>query len=276
MNRYGSIYVVTHNASGAQYVGQTRQKVEKRWAAHYRTAICTKARQSKFTAFLFKEAPSAFSVAEVYVAFDATALNSAEIAYIAYLDPALNTSKGGAGHRGVIASPEVCKKRSDAAKERWANPEWKAKTVSALKAAHQTPEGVARGRALHAYKGGELRWAGHVKKPKPVCDKSATITASWKDPEVRARRLIGMQAAFKKPEVRAKISAALRGRVMSLSAVEKSARAKWKPVYCNELQVSFLSGLHAADYFGVVRSTVSNAIKQKGKLLKKYSLELVV
>lgn len=148
MQRYGSIYLVTHIESGAQYVGQTRQKVAKRWNAHYRTAICAKARQNKFSTFLFKEAPASFSIAEVYVAFDAATLNAVEIAYIAYLSSTLNTAKGGAGHRGVVASPEVCKKRSDAAKARWANPEWKAKTVALLKAAHDNETSRENCRAL--------------------------------------------------------------------------------------------------------------------------------
>jgi hypothetical protein len=275
MNRYGSIYVITHTATGAQYVGQTRRKVAKRWDAHCRTAICTKARQSKFTAFLAEQTPSAFFVEEVYVAFDADALNSAEIALIAQQKSALNTAKGGAGHRGVVSTPEKRQRLSDAAKARWANPEWKANTVLALKAAHQTPEGVARGQALRAYKGVELRWAGHVKKPKPVCDKSAAIKSSWTNPEVRGKRIAGLRTAQAKPEVRARYVAASTGRIMPREAVESAARAKWKPVYCPELQVSFLCGKYAAEYFGVVRASVSNAVKQKGKLLRKYSLEAV-
>ena len=100
MTRFGSVYVVTHSASGGQYVGQTRQKtVQKRWYAHWRSSQCATARKSKFLYFLAREGPEAFTVAEVFVAFDAKALNDAEIAVIADLQPTYNSSRGGKGLR---------------------------------------------------------------------------------------------------------------------------------------------------------------------------------
>lgn len=272
---YGRVYCVTNKMTGEQYIGQTKRTVKKRWDAHWRTAICQKDRKAKFQHAIAKYGKEAFEVATVYEAFDAVALNDAEIAIISYSAPAYNASRGGKGSRPVEYTDSRRAKLSVAAKLRWANPEWKAKTVGSIKAAHQTPEGIARGHALRAYKGAELRWAGHVKKPKPVHDKAATIRASWSNPEVRAKRVAGLKTAQAKPEVRAKYVAASTGRIIPREAVERSARAKWKPVYCPELQISFLCGKYAAEYFGVVRTSVSNAVRQKGKLLRKYSLELV-
>jgi group I intron endonuclease len=133
MMRYGSVYVITNKHTGEQYVGQTRKLVSKRWDSHWRTAICEKSRKAKFQKVLLAHGKDAFTVEEVYVAFDAEDLNAAEIKIIAELNPVYNSSRGGRGLRPIIVSEETRKKRSEAAKARWADPEWKAKTVQALK-----------------------------------------------------------------------------------------------------------------------------------------------
>lgn len=236
---YGSVYVVTHTATGKQYVGQTRQKVGKRWEAHYRTALCKTARQTKFSKFLAEETPAAFTVDEVFVAFDAAGLNAAEIQLIAELTPCLNTTSGGAGHRGVVASPDVRRRRSEAARARWANPEWKVMVVAKLRAANSNDEARQRLRAIQR-DAVAARWAGHVKAvPEP------------------------------------KLPRPLKPRKQKLGRSEV-ARLKWKPVYCPELQTTFLCGKYAAEYLGVLRTSVANAVKSKGKLLHKYSLEMVI
>ena len=146
--RYGSIYIATNKHTGEQYVGQTRQPVQKRWTAHWRTAICSKARKAKFQNALLEFGYDAFGVKEVFVAFDAEALNHAEILMIAELQPSYNASKGGMGLRPVEVTEATKRKRSEAAKARWANPEWRKKTVANIKLATQTPEAVARGKAV--------------------------------------------------------------------------------------------------------------------------------
>ena len=274
--RHGSVYVVTSKHTGAQYVGQTRQLVQKRWDAHWRTAACSKSRKAKFQLALLAAGKDAFKVDELFVAFDADALNAAEISLIAALSPEYNASQGGRGLRPISVSEQTKASRSKMAKARWANPEWRKKTVASLKLAAQTPEAVLRGKALQAYKGLEKRWAGHVKKERPVDNRVAATKASWQDPIVRQKRVNGLKVAFGKPEVRVKLVASLTGRVMSRQAVEKTARSKWKPLYCPEIQTTFLCGKYAAEYFGTLRTSVANAVKQKGKLLHKYSLEMVV
>ena len=150
MMRYGSIYIATNKHTGEQYVGQTRQPVQKRWAAHWRTAICSTARKARFQNALLEFGCDAFGVEEVFVAFDAEALNRAEIAVIAELQPGYNASKGGMGLRPFEVTETTKRKRSEAAKARWANPEWRAKTVQSIQRAAQTPEATARGKAVAA------------------------------------------------------------------------------------------------------------------------------
>lgn len=238
MLRYGSVYVITHTATGQQYVGQTRQKVKKRWEAHYRTAICASARQTRFSRFLADETPAAFTVDEVFVAFDSVGLNAAEIQLIADLAPCLNTTAGGAGHRGVIPSDEVRRKRSEAAKARWADPEFKAAVSAKIRLANDNEETKQRLRSIQRA-GITARWAGHTKAvPAPKAQKPT------------------------KP-------------VVQKLCRSEVARLKWKPVYCPELQTTFLCGKYAAEYLGVLRTSVANAVKSKGKLLQQYSLEMV-
>ena len=160
MMRYGSIYIATNKHTGEQYVGQTRQPVQKRWAAHWRTAICSTARKAKFQNALLEFGCDAFGVEEVFVAFDAEALNRAEIAVIAELQPSYNASKGGMGLRPVEVTAATKRKRSEAAKARWANPEWRVKTTRSVYLAAQTPKAVARGKVVAAI--------GNAARLKPV------------------------------------------------------------------------------------------------------------
>ena len=273
--RYGSIYIATNKHTGDQYVGQTRKLVEKRWDSHWRTAICATSRKAKFQNAIIEFGKDAFKVDEIFVAFDAEALNFAEISVIADLQPAYNSSRGGKGLRPIVVSDSTRAKRSEAAKARWANPDWKAKTVQALQAAAQTPEASARGKALRVHKGSEKRWAGHIKKERVVCNQAEKVRKSWEDPQIRQKRIDGLKLAFSTPEAKAKRIAASTGRLMSAQAIEKSARSKWKPLYCPEIKTTFLCGKYAAEYFGVLHTSISNAVKQKGKLLRKYSLEMV-
>jgi group I intron endonuclease len=273
--RHGSIYLATNTHTGEQYVGQTRQLVQKRWDAHWRTAVCATSRKAKFQGALTAFGRDAFQVAEVFIAFDADALNAAEIALIAELQPAYNATRGGKGLRPITVSEETRRKRSDAAKARWANPQWKAKTVVSIQRAAQTLEAKDRGRSI-ARKGNAARWANHVKAtPAPARSLSDGIKLSWQDPMVRASRIEGARAAAQRPENRQRRSDAARGRKHSADTVAKMARTKWKPVYCRELQCSFLSQKAAAEYLGVLKTSVANAVKQKGKVARMYTLEMV-
>lgn len=274
--RYGSIYIATNKHTGEQYVGQTRQPVEKRWAAHWRTANCPASRKAKFQDALVSFGVNAFDVVESFVAFDADALNDAEIALIAELQPAYNATRGGKGLRPVIVSDEVRERRSRAAKARWSDPEWKARTVEVIRKASQTPEATERGKKLAALGGGAIRWAGHQKKPKaPPANRADITKATWQDPDIRSRRIAGLVRVCQDPAVRARRSEASKGRVHNPETIKKIAQSKWRPVYCPELQCTFLSMSAAADFLGVLKTSISNAVRQKGRVLRKYSLEKV-
>jgi len=150
MMRYGSIYIATNTVTGEQYVGQTRQKVARRWKTHINTANSKVAHKYKLSKAIIEYGKDVFKFDEIFSAFDAETLNLVEIKFIAELSPAYNISKGGAGHRGVVPSPEVCKARSERLKRQWADPAWKAKQIEKLKQLSSSPEAMERGRCVAA------------------------------------------------------------------------------------------------------------------------------
>ena len=85
-----------------------------------------------------------------------------------------------------------------------------------------------------------------------------------------------MQNLLKDPFIRNKWIQAQIGRKHPKEEVEKTARAKWKPVFCKELGVSFLNQKFASEYLGFAKSTITEAIKRKGKVANKFTLVRVV
>lgn len=264
--------MLTNKHTGNKYVGQTIKSVARRWYAH-----CISAKNPKFP-ISFEIAnfgPESFLVEEVFVAFDKEQLNSAEKQFILDIKPSLNRTSGGAGSSRSL-SPEECKKRSDAAKARWANPEWRQKTVESIKAAAQTDAFRERGRSLNADKKGSIaRWGNHVKKVRTPVDKSELTRLQWKDEKIRQARIEGLKRALANPEAKERHRRASTGRKQSSSVIEKIARAKWKPIYCKELEVTFLCQKYAAEFLGVLGTSVSNAVKSKGKVRNTYTLARV-
>jgi group I intron endonuclease len=272
LTRFGSIYVATNVATGGQYVGQTVKKLSVRVNAHRIDAQKPKFRINHaintygFESFIFEE---------VFVAFDKRTLDATERLFIKTLQPEYNMTAGGSGAAARKTSAEECLRRSVAAKTRWGNPIWRENTTRAIRVACQTPESVVRGKIVGTMFGGRSRWAGHIKKirmPK-VCGEGMAL--AWKDPTTRAKIIDGLALANSKPEVSAKRSVSAIGRKQSKVLVEKIARAKWKPVFCKEMQVSFLSQKHAAEYLGFRTSTIAESIKRKGKVGGQYTLTRV-
>jgi len=99
------------------------------------------------------------------------------------------------------------------------------------------------------------------------------IRKNWvRTPEICAKISAGLQKVVHTPEHKGKMRLVNLGRKWPRSAVEKTARAKWKPVFCKELQVSFLSMKAAAEHFGVGNSTITEAVRRKGKVNKMFTL----
>jgi group I intron endonuclease len=269
---YGVIYVATNNVTGEQYVGQTRQKFKVRVQAH---KVSAKNPQFTFHKAISSFGFNAFSFEEVFYAFDKPALDYAEKQIICYLNPAYNMTKGGSGMPGPV-NDATRVKRSEDAKRRWADPIWKAKTVAAIKEASQLEDFKERC-SLNAKSRNlaKIRWEGHEKKKRQPKNRAESIKRSWANLTVREKRVTGLKKALSTLEARAKLSKASKGRVHSKLILEKIAKTKHKPVYCKELECTFLSQKHAAEHFGVRHTTITESIKRKGKVHRQYTLTRV-
>ena len=259
-----------------QYVGQTKQQCKVRFSAHKVSAQKPKFNFGKALAIYGYDL---FTFQEVYIAFDKLALDHAEKQLISELKPTYNMTSGGAGQSASFIRDETRKKRSDSAKAKWADPEWRAKTTVAIKEAAQCPEAKERGRKLSLmHNGGKIRWSGHVKKVKiPVTlkERAEATRVSWENEEIRAKRILGLKVINATPECKANRAKALLARKFTQGQIDKGARNRWVHLYCKELNITFLSATYAAEYFKVGKSAISNVIKSKGKLHKQYSFEKV-
>lgn len=274
MTRYGSVYIITNTVTKEQYVGQTRQVALRRWKTHINTANSKVAKKYRLALAICEFGDKVFEFQELYCAFDANSLNQAEMYFIETMSPAYNIAKGGAGHRGVVASESVRKMRSDRLKNLWADPDWRNKQCEIIKKS-QSKQSRIYNMKKFAHLGNVARWNGHVKNPKTVGNVSESIKKSWQDPVVRQKRIDGIKKTCATFSSKQKRRLSILGRKMSDESIEKSARAKWKPVYCKELECSFLSQKYAAEFLGVLRTSVTNAVKRKGKVGGVYTLEKV-
>lgn len=93
--------------------------------------------------------------------------------------------------------------------------------------------------------------------------------------ETRSKMSASMKATIAKPEVRAKWSSWNIGRKKPEKEINATAKAKWKPVYCKELGVSFLNCKFAAEFLNTCKSNITEAIKRKGKVKQQYTLARV-
>ena len=272
LTRFGSIYVATNVVTGGQYVGQTVKKLSVRVNAH---RIDAQKPKFKINHAIHKYGFESFVFEEVFIAFDKHTLDEIERLFIKTLRPKYNMTAGGSGAAARKTSAEECLRRSIAAKARWGNPVWKENTTRAIQSACRTPENIARGKLVGTMFGGKSRWAGYVKKVKPTKVRGEGMMLAWENPAIREKIMAGLALSNSRPEVKTRRSLASIGRKQSVSVVEKIARAKWKPVFCKEMQVSFLSQKHAAEYLGVRASTIAESIKRKGKVGGQYTLARV-
>jgi group I intron endonuclease len=77
-------------------------------------------------------------------------------------------------------------------------------------------------------------------------------------------------------EAKRKISIANSTRVWSSNSKLKVSQSKWKPVFCKELNVTFISYTHAASYFNVNPTYIGAIVRNNKKLKGVYTLSKVI
>lgn len=266
MVRFGSVYLINNEVTGDQYIGVTRQPLWRRWSTHKSTARSAVSKKHKVQAAICEYGECNFTMLELYVSFSAEDLYQTEIDFIQSYNPKYNTSKGGCGFRPKVYSEAKRKQVSELFRRLWADPEWREKRMLEISRREITEAKKSHMRWVQK-QGIGTRWRGHIKKVRILEDnRSALSQASWKDPAIREARISGMKKTFATPEARAKRVVASTGRKMPERAIEASARAKWRPIYCPELQITFLCQKYASEYLGVLRTAICNAIKSGGRV----------
>jgi hypothetical protein len=101
---YGYIYVITHDASGKQYVGQTRTTVERRWQGHVQSALkAGQTRDRALSVAIREHGPAAFSIRKVAEVANLQIANDLERQWIDKL--ATRSPNGFNATRGGGAAP---------------------------------------------------------------------------------------------------------------------------------------------------------------------------
>jgi|DEB19_MinimDraft_3_1074340.scaffolds.fasta_scaffold29930_3 group I intron endonuclease len=269
--RYGSIYVAKNLVNGEFYVGQTIKPVSYRVSAH---KASIKNPVSVFSKAMVKFGFEKFLFEEVYIAFDRAELNRVEKYFISELRPAYNRTCGGAGAPGRAMAESTKQKLRTSMRLLWSDPSHRVAMMNAIQKACATDEFADRCREVGKKYGGK-RWVNHVKKPKLYGDRSASMKAAWANPEVRAKILDGLRKVVASSDYRAKLRAAHKKTTLPRAVIEQVAAMKHRPVTCPELNISFLAQKYAAEWVGVKSSTISEAIKRKGKVFGLYTFQRV-
>lgn len=133
---YGIIYVITNKINGKQYVGQTRQAVERRWLWHVRDARRLN-RNSAIGAAIRVYGQDNFKITAIDTAMCQVELDDKEMVAIARLDTTnygYNLTHGG---RGLIKPTVISKQRMAA--HRKSDSDTNKRRIDASKAAKLKP-----------------------------------------------------------------------------------------------------------------------------------------
>jgi group I intron endonuclease len=268
VKRYGSIYILQNRVSGDMYIGQTRQALRKRISSHIGSS-----KKPRFPVHecIAKHGIELFEIYEIFVAFDEDSLNLYEKHFIDTLMPNLNVTKGGSG-RSASVSDELKKIRSDQAKQRWANPVWREKTIQALRASNTTDEFREKIRNI------KLRQVKKIYKPvvaKPKVNRSEVVAKTWLNEDVRNRRIESLKKTKNTDESKLSVSRKSKGRKMAFEAIQKCTKAKLRPVFCKELLTTFLSQKDAAAFLQVSKALVTKAVQNRSLIGGMYTLSRV-
>ena len=226
------IYCIRHRESGKCYVGQTVQKLQKRWRAH-----CSKNTCVHLYAAICEYSPSAFAV-EMLEVCPEDDLDVRECHWIAALDciypNGYNAYTGGSKgrvspetrakisqtHKGKKFSAESRAKMAASQRGKKQSPETRAKISQALKGKKKTPEHVAKVAAANK---------GRKPSPETLAKLKKINTGRKHTPEARAKMSAskkGRKGRSPSAETRAKLSAANKGKRLSPETLEKLSAAQ--------------------------------------------------
>lgn len=152
-----------------------------------------------------------FQIEQLAVCVTREELNAEEVRQIALLGTrtprGYNCTKGGEGTAGITRSQDYLAKKSEEAKRRWADPEWRAANIAKMKGRKASPE--RRKQISEFMKARHASGAcAHLNKPRTKEQNEAMgqrIKSSWANPDFRAK-MQNRRTAEYTPELREKMS----------------------------------------------------------------------
>lgn len=253
------VYLITNTANAKCYVGITNRGIERRWKEHIYDA--RHGRRLPLHSAMRKHGVEAFQVELLDTCANYVDLVARECHWIATLGTlapnGYNATAGGAGHAGVPLTPEHRAKIATANrenKERRCTPAFRqrmrevalnrspdhlAKIAAALTGRHHTPETIEKVRAARAVQ---------VFTPESI--------------EKRTAKLRGKTHTA---QARANMSRAQKGRIISLTARQRTAHTLQVLTDAQAAVIRFDAlGMRKKDYaalFGISPSTVSGIVQ---------------
>lgn len=103
------VYLVTNQANGKQYVGQTTSSLHRRWTKHCQSASSINQRHYKLSRAIVKYGIDSFKVEPLHMCENTEEMSFVEMFYIALLDSikkGYNITQGGEGANGYRHTPE--------------------------------------------------------------------------------------------------------------------------------------------------------------------------
>ena len=188
----GKVYLITNLVNGKVYVGQTWSSIRHRWAKHrYQSTF----QKTYFYQAIKKYGTENFGVGLLALADTPEELNNLEKLWITSLNSAdrlygYNSTWGG---EGGTHNKETSGLLSRLAKERWANPVFREKTVASLSSPECTQKMAEAARE---------RWTSEDHRSRVIGKQKER----WADPEYKARVTVSLRESGQKPEFKEKMS----------------------------------------------------------------------
>jgi group I intron endonuclease len=206
---FGEVYVHTCLVNDKTYVGQTTAGVSKRWGLHLRCARSpqTNAYRSVFSKAIRKYGADAFEHQTLSVAVSQSELDNLEKLWIILLQSKVpngyNLSDGGYAAAGHKVSPEVRARLSEATKNQWKSPEFRAHYSFVRKGRKRPQSAIDATTAAHL---------GTHQSAETIAKRVAKTTGLKRSTEFREQCAARMTGKKLSEETRRKMSASQRER----------------------------------------------------------------
>lgn len=239
-----TVYLVTNNLSKKMYVGVTKRTLQQRWTNHcsqgyYLTSAIKKYGKDNFTI----ETLSTCTTKEIACKYEILAINKLKTKS----PNGYNFSDGG---QAPTHTKEICQKIS--------------KSSMGKKLSEKHLEAIRKSSKINAEK------RRGIKRPEFSLEWKQNISKAKLGKKLSEETKLKIKIALANSE---KFKNAKKGEYFKTNNPnknpmlrEKIARSKWKPVYCINTDISFLSIKHASEFYNIKGTQLATALHRGTKV----------